>query len=389
MAPRGLRLFNNYTPFTLIMLMISIHMPHVVKLEPVTSEIVRSGETKTASQNSAGHRRFIRGQGQLESFSADSTGLGDLEADGNLQKTINKRSLVGVIASSSNIASKGQRAATSEPDHPAAKIARSQPIIVPQPSRADLSRAYLLDRWPNLRAADIHSRRHGVIKPSHWSERGEPISSSSTSYESDEEDQESLSGQRLIDTRIKSLDSILRKNHQPIIIARRTAEELLEPAPFDEDMTEGAESVTFNQNDKQVSTNHHDMASFPLLGEFGSHVSLLTTRKMQPSSRGYSVSSPGYIHKFGAAAKGNEEELSPITEDLLDEAEPVSSSAQILSRYLMNRVEEQMKKADNGEGLSRYGGEFNEDESQDANVATEVVHLDSNYLPRVARATFM
>lgn len=379
MAPRESRSFASlFLPFALVMLIMSIHMPHVVILEPATSETGRSNGTKTVSRNSAaGHRRFIRGQGQLESFSADSTGLGDLEATDNLLKSINKRSLVGMIAASSIESSKGQQAATSEQS--GAKIARSQPNIVQQPSQADLTRAFLLGRWPNSQAPVILSKRHAMIKPSRWTERIEPL----TSYESDEDDQDSLSEQQPTD----SLDSILRKSHQPIIITRRTAEELLEPpGPFDEDLTEGAESVAFNSNHKQTSPGHqHGLASFPLLGEFGSHVSLLTTRKMQPSTRGYPVSSPSYVHRMGVAAKSNEQELWPIAEDLLDEAEPVSSSAQILSRSLMNQVRGQMNKADNSEEQLRYGSEANEDESQDTTIAAEVSNLNSNYLPRVAR----
>lgn len=378
----------------LVCLVLSIYLENVAivcaKLEPSksTSKVGSHYKTATNFKRAAIDKRLQVREGQLESFSSDATGLGDMSATDNGQP-IQKRSLVGLVADSSSFSSK-ERGETAVPT-----ILRSRrPIVIrrrhfqPTSSSIDhhLSQAYLLNRWPRL---EIQSRH----REDDWENLGEPVEASI------EDDQEAAATieQRLLSQR---LAPFVRKNRQlgTIVISRRTAEELLEAPPAIQMDSLPATRIgqpaieKINKQQDSQGDEHIDEHNFPLLGEFGSRVSLLTTRKTQPSAANhlYSFSTPAYLQTVTGVVGGGRTKNSMLypwsmAEDLMEDAEPVTSSAQIMSRSLINQLKGFKEEHVKNKELA--------DEDEPPNGHTDatvlVMDLNSNFLPRVARNSFM
>lgn len=374
--------------YALVFLVISLSLMDELRCARLdTSATSQLGPNKTKALKRTGSKRVTKRDGQLESFSLDSFGLGDMQA-ADSKLTIGKRSLVGLIADSSSSSLKELQtgAGSRRKRIPARK--RSQPIVVRHPTSADhhLSRAYILDRWPR-NDYSIHSRLgEELVEPLQWENNAELA----------EDERESPAESTVFGSRLSSLSPFVRKNRQlgPIIISHRAAEELLDPPAPIEDA--GDPSETADLESKHVKHNsgeeHNEPTDFPLLGEFGSRVSLLTTRKAQPTNRRYSFSNPSYMPANGG--RRTREDLLrpwPITGDLLDDSEPVSSSAQILSRSLLNQAWKQHRGAAGNDDDMKDGPSVDEDESAggQSDATDMVLDINSNYLPRIARNSLM
>lgn len=382
---------TSYVQYALVILVISLNLMDEVRCAGLdTSATGRLGRNKTTALKRTGSKRLMKRDGQLESFNLDSFGLGDMQATDS-KLTIGKRSLVGLIpgSSSSSLEESQTGAGLRRKRIPARKI--SQPIVFRNPVRDQqhLSRAYILDRWPR-RDYRIHSRLGDeLVDPLQWDNDGQL----------GDGEQESPAESRVFGSRSKGLSAFVRKNRQlgPIIISHRAAEELLDaPAPL-EDSADTLETADLESKHvkQSLSEEHNESADFPLLGEFGSRVSLLTTRKTQPTDRRYSFSNPSYMPSLATTVGGGHvtEDLLgpwPITEDLLEDAEPVSSSAQILSRSLLNQVRKQRKGAIGiGEEINGVGIDEDESASGQTDATDAVLEINTNYLPRIARNSLM
>lgn len=182
----------------------------------------RSNESKSATIDASGERRVGQvshvRRGQLESFNFGSTGLGDLEASDSLKK-INKRS----SSDRANTNTKNQAEYDDCDQNSSSPMKKWHKVKV---VRAERQLSKRVDGRQQEFGANTEQNRQARLYPLRQ-----------------------VVGRSLVQPLVA----------RPIVITRRTGE-LMEPP---------ADSADEQQQ-------------FPILGEFGSRVSLLTTRKVQP-----------------------------------------------------------------------------------------------------------
>lgn len=181
----------------------------------------------------------------------------------------------------------------------------------------------------------------------------------------------------------------------PILLSRRTNEDLLpEPEPEQDGL------MDLNNEDKETT--------FPLLGEFGSKISLLTTRKMEPSNGGGTFGGLGSyrasigmppISEVWTSGGSGDDGVSMNENELMaeDEAIPVSSQV-LISPQQLNSMRDSVENAIMAASGEPAGAGVENDGSRAvrlrlAQVKPEVdsimESLSSNYLPRIARKVMM
>lgn len=335
----------------------------------VSSSVVLDRETNTSSGQSSErrieqsiHTRQRRNQqdkvGQLESFSFKATGLGDLGASDDLKK-MNKRS------------------------PPSSSSSRSTTLGF------DLDNDTLADLQPF-----IEKRRKSIVRNSRLIRRdpfGRDVGIRAL-IENDQQEQQAVEAAKELlrlnrmspgnliepipfvknkEPELYALQKVLPRaanKFKPIVLARRTKESL-DPSNDLEEEPAGDDSG----NQQFVFSQEHFGPQSPRIGEFGSKVSLLTTRKVQPNS----ADSFDIIATYGGQEFNEEdtsaEESEPILSQILLSPRP-NDRATNLKKDSKDCVDDkETKKATSG-GTTEPGFMFSMDQ------------VDQNYLPRIARA---
>lgn len=297
-------------------------------------------------------RRSQIPRGQLETFSSKATGLGDLEASDALKK-MNKRSGAMVKYYDEN----------ADPLDDFRPLMEKRRKSIVRNSR--LNRRDLFGRGIDLNSLIENGRREqqaveaarDLIKLRQILPRNvQPI----TSIESKE-------------PQLYAIQKVLPPKRIPIILTRRTKEQLDptgEPNMDEDKRIEVNSNLQIDSHEEQPAAGNHNYT--PLVGEFGSKVSLLTTRKVQPDS----VDNFDIISTYGGQ-EFNEEDTS------VGESEPISSQMLINPRpnLIVATTQTSLEDCSSDKELKKTTGVDNKTDD-----AVSENRSNQNYLPRIARA---
>lgn len=287
--------------------------------------------------------------GQLETFNFKATGLGDLEASDALKK-MSRRS-VGTIFAFDN--DNNYQLNDLRP-----LMEKRRKSIVRKLNRRDP-----LGRVVDLRALIENGKREQqAVEAARNLFKYHRISS---------RDVQAINAVENKEPQLYTLQRVLPPKLEPIILTRRTEEQIdpsVEPN-VDDDQAGKAANQHLDFQEEQPTAGSQNYS--PTVGEFGSKVSLLTTRKIQPNS----VDNFDIIATYGGQ-EFNEEDTS------VEESEPISSQLMINLRPNLraSTTEKSLEDRVRNEGIKKP----NADEQPDDTPSVD--RTNQNYLPRIARA---
>lgn len=365
------RVHKNYNS-TMIPYFPQVNVPRVlvlsialsVFLNCVSSSVVMNGERNTSSGQSRErtiersiHTRQRRNQqdkmGQLESFSFKATGLGDLEASDALKK-MNRRSSPSTTL---GIDLDNDTFANLQPliEKRRKSIVRNSRLIRRDPYGRGVGIKALIENDQQERQAVEAARELLSLNKMSLVNLLQPIP-----FVQNKEPQ-LYALQKVLPTPANKI--------KPIILARRTKESLdpsndLNDEPAGDDS--GHQQFVFSQEHLTPSGRSST------IGEFGSKVSLLTTRKVQPNS----ADNFDIIATYGGQ-EFNEEDTS------VEESEPITSQILISPRPNVRLTDSKKNPedcVDDKETKKAMSG------TTEPGFMFSMDQVNQNYLPRIARA---
>ena len=277
--------------------------------------------------------------GQLESFSSETTGLGDMEGQDSLKKMI-RRSVV--------------------------KMADGQATPSPAMRSVELQRRlldYFLWRKQQLQQQQQQQQQQRAASKATTSPRRVRFGRTQLKM--------GPSGVSLIGLRRRMGQQVQKQRRtvrsEPvrpaaaILVSRRTAETLLDKTP--------PANVHETRQVSAAADGATDEANFPLMGEFGSRISLLTMRKSQPGAEESTIGT-----SFWPTGNDNDNRW-PMAAGELPAPRDGASGAEAMTKYgfISDNVDGQLDAQQVPAPPNR----------QDESIISDG---NPNYLPRIARA---